>query len=103
MLGEFTRKHETNSSLDLAARKSCLFVVSGELSGFGGDTFEDIVNEGVHDRHTLLGDTGVGVDLLEDLVDVRGISLGTLLVFLSAGGSLLGCLGRLLGGSLGHL
>jgi hypothetical protein len=103
VLGEFTRKHETDSSLDLAARKSGLLVVSGKLSGFGGNALEDIVDEGVHDAHTLLGDTGIGMDLLEDLVNVRGVSLGTLLVLLSAGGSLLGCLGRNFGGGLGHL
>jgi hypothetical protein len=63
MLGKFTREHETDSSLDLTGRKGCLLVVSGKLSSLGGDTLEDIVNEGVHDRHTLLGDTSIWVDL----------------------------------------
>jgi hypothetical protein len=105
VLGEFTRKHETDSGLDLAAGKGGLLVVSGKLSGFGGNALEDIVDEGVHDGHTLLGDTSIGVDLLEDLVNVRGVALRALL-FLSAGTSFLGngsLLGRLLGGSLGHL
>ena len=31
-----------------------------------------------HDRHALLGDTGVRVDLLEHLVDVRAVRLGAL-------------------------
>jgi hypothetical protein len=103
VLGQFTGKHQANSGLDLSARQSGLLVVSGKLSGFGGDALEDIVDEGVHDRHTLLGDTSVGVDLLEDLVNVRGVTLGTLLGALGTGGGLLGCLSRLLGGSLGHL
>jgi hypothetical protein len=105
VLGKFTRKHETDSGLDLAAGKSGLFVVSGKLSGFGGDAFEDIVDEGVHDGHTLLGDTSIRMDLLENLVNVRGVTFGALL-FLSAGASLLGdggLLGRLFGGCLGHL
>jgi hypothetical protein len=102
VLGEFTREHKTDSGLDLAAGESRLLVVSGELSGLGGDTFEDIVNEGVHDGHSLLGDTGIGVDLLEHLVDVRGIRLDALLVLLSTGCLLGGCLSGLLGGCLGH-
>ena len=101
VLGEFTRKHETNSSLDLSGRESSLLVVSGKLSSLSGDTLEDIVDEGVHDGHTLLGDTGIRVDLLEDLVDVRRVGFGTLLLAGGAGG-LLGGLGGLLGGSLGH-
>ena len=106
MLGKLSWKHKTNGSLDLSARKSCLLVVGGKLSGFGGDTFKDIVDEGVHDRHTLLGDTGIGVDLLQDLVDVRRVSLDALLALLGWCG-LLGCfLGGFLagfGGCLCHL
>ena len=33
---------------------------------------KDVVDEGVEDQHGLVGDTSVGVDLLEDLVDVGG-------------------------------
>ena len=103
VLGKFTRKHQTNSSLDFSRRKSSLLVVGGEASGFRGDTFKDIVNERVHDRHTLLGDTGIRVDLLEHLVDVRRVGFGTLLALgLSALGSLGRSLGGLLGRSLGH-
>ena len=105
MLGKLSRKHKTNGSLDFAAGKSSLLVVGGKLSGFGSDTLENIVNERVHDRHSLLGDTSVRVDLLQDLVNVRRVTFGTLLGLLGAGGGLLwGCLlGGLLGGSLGHL
>ena len=41
------------------------------------------------------------MDLLEDLVDVRGVGLDALLGFLSS--DLLGGLGGFLAGSLGHL
>ena len=108
MLGELTGKHEADSSLDLSRGKSGLLVVGGELSGFGGNALEDIVNEGVHDGHSLLGDTGIGVDLLEDLVDVGGVRLDSLLLLLGGGGLGGGLLGRggllggLLGGCLGH-
>ena len=102
MLCQFTWKHQTDSSLDFSAGKCCLLVVRCELSGFSGDSVEDIVDEGVHDGHTPLGDTCIGMDLLEDLVNVGGVTLGTLLGFSLAGCGLLRCLGGLLGRSLSH-
>ena len=106
MLGKFTGKHETNGSLDLTRRESGLLVVGGKLASLTGDTLEDVVDERVHDGHTLLADTSVGVDLLEDLVDVGGVRfdalLGTLLLTVGGGG-LLGSLGRsLLGWCFSH-
>ena len=107
VLSKLSWKHKTNSGLDLAGRKSCLLVVGSKLSCLSSDTLKDIVDEGVHDGHTLLGDTGIGVDLLQDLVDVRGVSLDTLLGLGGASGllgrgSLLGTLAGSLGGGLGH-
>ena len=108
VLGKLSRKHKTNGGLDFSAGQSCLLVVSGKLSGFGGDTLKDIVDEGVHDRHTLLGDTGIRVDLLEDLVDVGRVGLDTLLArtttaALLGRGGFLGGLARVFGRSFGHL
>ena len=97
-----TREHETDSSLNLARRKSGLFVVSGKLSSLGSDTLEDIVDKRVHDGHSLLRDSSIRMHLLKNLVNVRRIRLGTLLTLL-AGGGLLGCLGRLLGWCFGHV
>ena len=96
MLGELTRKHETNGSLDLAGRESGLLVVGGKLSSLAGDALEDIVDERVHDAHPLLADAGVGVDLLQDLVDVSGVGFDALLaaLLLALCGGLLGSLGR---------
>ncbi len=102
MLSKLTRKHKTDSGLDLSGGKSCLLVVGSELSSFGCDTLEDIVDEGVHDGHTLLGDTGIRVYLLEDLVDVRRVGFYSLLGSLSSGCCLLWCLGALLGWCLCH-
>jgi hypothetical protein len=54
------------------------------------------VDEGVEDGHGTVGDTGVGVDLLEDLVDVGGVGLlaglGALLLVARDGGGLLASL-----------
>ena len=96
VLGELTGKHETNGSLDLAGRESGLLVVGGKLSSLAGDALEDIVDERVHDAHPLLADAGVGVDLLQDLVDVGGVGFDALLaaLLLALCGDLLGSLGR---------
>ena len=54
-----------------------LSVVSDELGGFSGDLFEDVVDEGVHDGHGSLGDSGLWVNLLQDSVDVHGEGFGS--------------------------
>ena len=101
MLGELTGEDEADGGLDLAGRERRLLVVAGELGRLGGDLLEDVVDEGVHDGHRLGGDAGVGVHLLEDLVDVDLVRLGLgLLAALLA--ALEGLLGGLLGGGLGH-
>ena len=70
VLGELTGEEEADGGLDLSAGESVLLVVADKAGGLAGDLLEDVVDEGVHDAHGLLGDTGLGVDLLEDTVDV---------------------------------
>ena len=101
MLGKLPRQEEPHGSLDLPGGDGGPLVVVGELASLGSNPLEEVVDEGVHDAHGLGGDTGVGVHLLQHLVDVDGIgllplSLPLLLVSL---GNLLGGLARL-GGSL---
>ena len=71
----------------------------GKTGSFSSDTFEDIVDEGVHDAHGLGGDTSVRVDLFQHLVDVDGIGFlpSALLLLLVTLGDGLGSLSRLLG------
>ena len=105
VLGKLTGKHEADSGLNLTRRESRLLVVGRELPGLTCDALEDVIDERVHDAHPLLADAGVGVDLLEDLVDVGRVRLDPLLaaLFLAVGRDLLGSLGRrLLGGCFGH-
>ena len=104
VLGELTGEEEADGSLDLAGGEGVLLVVADETGRLGGDLLEDVVDERVHDAHGSLGDTGLGVHLLEDTVDVDGEGLGSS----SLGGSLLGgtgggagC-GSLSGSFLGH-
>ena len=80
MLGEFSGKEETDSGLDLSAGESVLLGVADEAGSFTGDLLEDVVDERVHDGHGFLGDTSLGVNLLQDTVDVDGEGLDTTLV-----------------------
>ena len=98
MLGKLTGQEEPDSGLDLPGGDGGPLVVVGESAGLSGDALEQIVDKGVHDAHGLGGDTGVGVHLLEDLVDVDGIGFLPLLVLL-----LLVSLGDGLGGLAGSL
>ena len=100
VLGELTGKGKSDGGLNLSAGQGLLLVVSCELSGLSAYSLEDVVDERVHDRHTSLGDTGLGVYLLQHTVDVCGVGF---LALSSAGGTaLLGALSGFLGGSFCH-
>ena len=108
VLGQLSGEEEPDGGLDLARGDGRPLVVVSQTGSLGGDTFEDIVDERVHDAHGLGGDSGVGVDLLQHPVDVDGVGflpfLGPLLVVL--GDVLLGfagLLGSLSGGFGGHV
>ena len=98
VLSELTGEEESDGGLDLSGGEGVLLVVSDELGGLVRDLLEDIVDEGVHDGHGSLGDAGLGMNLLEDSVDVDGEGFDSLLLLLLLGGlSLDG--GSLSGGS----
>jgi len=107
VLGELTGQKETDSGLDLATGDGGSSVVVGQTGCLGGDALEDIVDEAVHDGHGLAGYTGVGVNLLQHLVDVDAVGFPppfpALLAVSSStnglclGGGLLGSLGCSLG------
>ena len=100
MLGEFTRKQEPDGRLHLPRRDGRPLVVVGETGGLGGDALEDVVHERVHDGHRLARNTGVGVHLLQHLVDVDSVALLplVLLLFLVGFGDVLLGFARFLGG-----
>ena len=52
-----------------------LLVVVGQAGGFGSNALKDVVDKRVHDAHGLAGDAGVGVHLLQHLVDIDGVAL----------------------------
>ena len=63
VFGQLAGEHEADRSLDLSRGEGLLLGVSAELGRLESDALEDVIDEGVHDRHALLGDTRVGVDL----------------------------------------
>ena len=75
MLSELAGQQETDGGLDLAASDRRTLVVVSETGRLGGDALEDIVDERIHDAHRLARDTGVGVNLLQHLVDVDSVAL----------------------------
>jgi hypothetical protein len=82
VLGELAGQQQTHRGLDLATRDRRSLVVVRQTAGLGGDALEDVVDEAVHDAHRLRRDAGVGVDLLQHLVDVDGVALFPLALFL---------------------
>lgn len=75
VLGKFTREDESDRGLDLTGGDGGLLVVGSKLGGLGSNTLEDVIDEGVQNGHGTVGDTGVRVNLLEDLIDIRGVGL----------------------------
>ena len=86
VLGQLSGERQADGRLDLAGGQGRLAVVAGQLAGLRGDALEDVVDERVHDGHALLGDAGLGVDLLQHLVDVGRVGLDALGVALLAAG-----------------
>ena len=98
MLGQFTGEEQPDGGLDFPGGDGGPLVVVGKTGGLGGDALEDVIDERAHDGHSLGADASVGVDLLEDLVDVDGVGLLPLVLLL-----LLVALGDGLGGLAGLL
>jgi hypothetical protein len=101
VFGQLTRKHETNRGLDFSGGEGGLLVVTSKTRGFRSNSLEDIVDEGVHDGHSSLGDSSVWVNLFQHFVDVAGIGFHSLLVGFASGGFLWG-FHTFLSWSLGH-
>ena len=73
VLGQFSWQEKTDSGLDLPRCDGGSLVVVGQSWGFGGNSFEDVVDEAVHDGHGLGAHTSVGVDLSQDFVNVDSV------------------------------
>ena len=99
VLDEVTRKDELDSGLYLTGGDGGLLVALSKTTGLGSDPLKQIVDHGVEDTHGLGMDTSVGVDLLQNPLDVDGVGLlppPCLLLLVSLGGRI-GWLSRHLG------
>ena len=109
VLGQLSGQEKPDRCLDLPGGDGGPLVVVSQTGGLSSDPLEDVVDERVHDAHGLGGDTGVGVDLLQHLVDVDGIGLlplSLLLLLVTLGDGFLGfarLLGSLSGGFGRHV
>jgi len=98
VLGQLTGQKQTDSGLDFSAGDGGTLVVVGQTGSLGSNTLEDIIHKGVHDAHGLAGDSSVGVNLLQHLVDVDAVRFPPLpLPLLLASSCGLGLAGRLFG------
>ena len=75
MFGQLTGQKQPDGGLDLAGAHGSPLGVFGQTGSFVRDTVKDIVDERVHDAHGFTGDTSVRMNLFQNLVNVRRISL----------------------------
>jgi hypothetical protein len=62
-----------------------LLVVPDQFGSLSADFFEYIVDEGVHNAHTALGDPRLRMDLLQDSVNVHRVSFCAVFAWLLSG------------------
>ncbi|KAA8545174.1 hypothetical protein F0562_019937 [Nyssa sinensis] len=79
VLSQFTRKNKAHGCLDLPRSDGGLLVVPRELGGLLSELLEDVIDEAVHDPHSLAEDPDVRVDLFQHLEDIDLIGLDALL------------------------
>ena len=104
VFGQFSGEEKSDSGLDFPGGDGGPLVVVSKTGSLSGNPLKDVIDERIHDRHCLGGDTSVGVDLFQHLVDVDGIGLLPLgLLLLVSLGDGLGGLACLLGGLSGGL
>ncbi len=80
MLGEVVGEEEFSSSLNVSGREGSLVVVSDEFGRLQSQLLEHVQDQRVNNFHSLLRNTNVVRDTLEDLVDVEREGLEVLLV-----------------------
>ena len=98
VLSQLTWQHQAHSSLYLAGGQGSGLGHAHQLASLVAQALEDVIDERVHDGHSLLGDASVRVYLLQHTVQVSAVSLGTLGALLGGSSSL----ASLLGGSTSH-
>ena len=75
MFGEFSREQESDRRLDFARRDRPPLVLVSKTRCLASDSFEDVVDERVHDAHCLGRHSNIRMNLLKYSVDVYTIGL----------------------------
>ena len=63
--------------MDLPAGDSGSLVIVSKTRRFIANPLKKIIDKAVHDGHGLAGDTSVGVDLLQHLVDIDAVAFSS--------------------------
>lgn len=71
MLRQFSGEDHTGRKANLPLRQRLLLARACKDGGFATNPLEDILHEGLHDAHSTPRNPDLGVDLLENLEDVR--------------------------------
>ena len=80
MFGQLAWQEQPHSSLNLLGGDGAPLVVVGELTSLSSNPRKHIIHEGVHDAHGLRGHSSIGMDLLQNLVDVDRVRFLSLLL-----------------------
>ena len=75
MLREFSREQESDRRLDFARRDRPPLVLVSKTRCLTSDSFEDVVDERVHDAHRSAGNTNIWMNLLQNSIDETSITL----------------------------
>ncbi len=70
VLGQLTGQKQADGSLNLPTGDRRSLVVVRQARRFGGNAFENVVDERIHDAHRFARNTGVGMHLLQHFVNV---------------------------------
>ena len=97
VLGQVGGEGEADGGLDVLGAQSGLLVDTDQVGGLGGETLEDVVDEGVNDLQGLGAEAELSVDTLEG---ATGVDVPAALGLAVSG--LLDSLDGLLSGGLGH-
>merc|ERR1719381_172875 len=75
VLSQFSGQKKTDGGLDLPGGYGRPLVVMGQLARLSSNPLKQVIHEGVHDGHSLRGDSSVRMNLLQNLVDVDSVGL----------------------------
>ena len=92
MFCQFTRQKQSHCSLNFPASDGGSLVVMSQPRSFSSNAFENVIDETVHDAHSLRTDSCVGMDLFQNLIYVNSITLLPFALFLVTLRDILLCL-----------